>query len=411
MLSVESSVILGSVGLLVLLLLPLLIQGILWINTKRSHPQLLFEPTNIGMIVVNLLAIFLLPFSLCIIFLFTAIAIPIVGGMLYIVYIILSVKPSLALLRKMSTTGVDKLITVIRRNYPRIVYNVECYHYETRHKTDSDGKTQTSTERVTTYRGSYMVMLNAWWDRSPALYLPDFPLYWVKMRPFIVYEGSSHAYLAGYRNFLYRFFRFYDTHVSILMSVHVNGLHEDNIVSKTGSMPCYFNYCLSVASIAFLQGAALFTLFRRKATTVKYAVVKHVVVDTSLPFIAMMHKGFMGNRLAGMASMFFNERAAIRAVPTSQTGNVVVAQSKSPGLRSEELQSADWDGAVPEISPDRARMEMKSFLSGGPADPHALEAATMPKIENDLPLFTDKYNTDHLKLYDNAEKTTKLETP
>jgi len=57
----------------------------------------------------------------------------------------------------------------MRKAEPRIWWHVQCYHYETRTYTDSDGNTQTTTERVNTHSASTNYMFNFYKDISGIL--------------------------------------------------------------------------------------------------------------------------------------------------------------------------------------------------------------------------------------------------
>lgn len=130
---------------------------------------------------------------------------PVLAG-LYIIYLIECSCSSTRAFTHNKTTEPDALVNAVHGNPPTIYFSIQCYHYETRHRTrtvrDSNGNTRTEhyTERVrvNTHHATQPYHISNWHDASSQWLPPGHSL--TKHRFYFAFGFSSPAAASRYNS-------------------------------------------------------------------------------------------------------------------------------------------------------------------------------------------------------------------
>jgi hypothetical protein len=174
----------------------------------------------------------------------------------YVIYVISNLcSPAMSYLcHKHGAFSIHNLMKQIFYNPPTIRWHVECYHYETSYHThtDSNGNTRTETKsnRVTTFTGSRDFHYYTWRDVSGLFLLDSHKVYNGEKKVYIKLELNLDVDFADditrldyqrQKDDFYYENRWRDTHISFSESKIVNGFNQYNMVRISDYRPAGIN--------------------------------------------------------------------------------------------------------------------------------------------------------------------------
>ena len=181
---------------------------------------------------------------------------------------------------------------------PEIRIHIECYHYETVHYTDSDGKSKTRQEKRVTYRATELVPYSCWWigdgigdpnavESASKTYVGTFD----DLMTFLAFEYSIQAVdsfttdkIEEARIHHHLMNRNRDAHCDV--TTHIHAEHGPNKISlKPESMPLpvicqtWFFWLFTVLPVPFFNGALIRLIVDSKySVEVRKSIVRFVEI-------------------------------------------------------------------------------------------------------------------------------------
>lgn len=183
--------------------------------------------------------------------------------------------------------GLINYLKVLFETAPLIYHKVECYHFEIRYRTvtDSKGNTRTETysEKVTTYTGSTNFNYISWRDLSGTFMIDDS---FLRRRPKDAMlrlslrfnlecapDGTSDD-LENSRNAFYAANSWRDTHCNVWDERVLPGREQYQLVMLGKEVPCFLGTGWFVFCSIFLLKPIFFIYFRLVTSTQKFSIEK-----------------------------------------------------------------------------------------------------------------------------------------
>jgi len=225
---------------------------------------------------------------------------------------------------------------------PEVRINIECWHYETVHYTDSEGNKKTRQEKRVTHRATEYVPYSCWWigdgigdpnaiESASKTYVGTFE----NLMTFVAFEYSVQA-VDGFttntieeaRNHYYQVNRYRDDHCDV--GTHLHAEHGPNKISlRPESMPVplicqtWFFWLFTVLPLPFFNGALIRLIVDSKySVEVRKSVVRFIeirpgTVGTTVNQVKPHMNPSKGYQLSNMlySDMDLHQRADLQRLP------------------------------------------------------------------------------------------------
>ena len=169
----------------------------------------------------------------------------------------------------------------MRETAPILQFHIECYHYKTVRRKDSNGHVHTSTTKVTTYTATKTVRIPYWCDCTPPLYVPDFRLLiHIKTRFIIEWLHNSWQTVQKIKDDLYDKNKHRDVHCSVTVAEELPGLIKETMIlnGKKKKIPIFFRWPRFILSIIGLGRSVCYHI-ASVASVERFRVIKKASLE------------------------------------------------------------------------------------------------------------------------------------